>query len=1062
MAITLQTLTYYLFQGENLARTMAVLAKDKSSFPSILLYQATDALYLQDWSALSASLPTAAENNLLAQQANRLGGTSPKPKSDNEAVTPQGFVDWLEHTGSKVIGGIEKVGGDIYATAKDVAEIAKDEAQVFYYQSGMAGILQNMPPKEAQEMAETYKDAVSEDFKNFGKDVTHLVTNVVKLATTGAGSPLDLVLKGIGAVLNDPSLSVDYEHMLDSVADALGTLIGSSLELVGDVATRLNTDAIILIADAIVVVATAGTHGTGAAFINDWKFIGRDIVISLLETVVIGLGAIKTIIKDLIQAVGYLIKLMTDAIIDLGAGVAAVLNPAAWLQAGGVANYYHQYQAELDTHKELISQMVTVGLLVGVTIATGGTGVWLAVGLGATLAFGSFMIMSGAQQDTEIADVKQEIAQYLDTFTIWTRNQEIVGTFMQSSLVEEVKEELNAEISNKQIGLGFYENYFNETFRVFGEQQSMALGAYQKQLLKKDAYGMIADDVGTMYGHITGWLNWNPSQGLALYEPCRGHFAQEIAQIPATFTSTDQATGQQMSVPRFWFLQSLTKDFERSPASALVFEARLRPLYLLDQFYVGIGIGGVPVDAQAIAQYKGTIDRYNHAKMIIVKKEQAGKPPSLGVYEHEVGSGKAGWVASQQAPAFTPGTWYRFRATLQGSSLGIQVWPEGDSAPSPTTVHVTPLPSVDVQKRPITRVPFSVIFSGASIEFDCVNPDERKAITAVSSIYTGGPSSTEVAREKVQQATYEQISKPTFNKISDLAPASPSELIKGHYIYTTQQTNIDEASQHKVTTDYVAFAALAQEPAQATSIGMSPLGILGTPPNALVSLVTNKVVSGQAPFYQNAMWSQYVSQNQAAQSPVGPTLIARIDDARHAYATSLMGQQTVGAFTVTGVSLEAMLAGQYVYATMINNLPDYVIMATLDDQNFVTLYGMPYDPSNKQIINGLVSLVTTQIYTLKSTMPTSNLVSNAITLFTDTYGNLLPDIQAMITKAAAAQKKAAGTPQPTKPATGAPTTPTNISHTGAPSYGSAVPAIGQSSGSLNQQQQDASSDTGWG
>ena len=32
---------------------------------------------------------------------------------------------------------------------------------------------------------------------------------------------------------------------------------------------------------------------------------------------------------------------MTDAIID-GAGVAAVLNPAAWLQAGGVANYYHQ------------------------------------------------------------------------------------------------------------------------------------------------------------------------------------------------------------------------------------------------------------------------------------------------------------------------------------------------------------------------------------------------------------------------------------------------------------------------------------------------------------------------------------------------------------------------------------------------------------------------------------------------------------------------------------------------------------------------------------------------
>lgn len=1061
MAITLQTLTYNVFKQENLEKTLQVLSKSSlAPTPSILPYTVDDGIYLEDWAALSTGLPEAAQATAAAQQAQMMVAPSSFGASfDNEKVSPQGFVDWVEHVGGNISKDFSHATDALFATAKDISNIAVDEGKVIYYQSGLATIIQNMPPSQAAQMAATYKAAVDHDFKNFGTDVNHLVTNVIKLGQLGGG-PLDIILQGVGAVLNDPSLSQDYEKMLDTVASAIGTLVGGSAELIGDVAFKLTTDAVVTLADAIVVVATAGTEGT-SAFVNDWTFIGRDIVSSMLETIVVGGAILKDVIKDLIQAVGYLIKLMTDAIIDVGAALVAVLNPIAWIQAGGIANYYKQVQAEFDTHKMLISQIVTVGLLLGVTIATGGAGVWLAVGVGATLAFGAFMIVSGAQEDEEIGEGKKAVTEYLENFTIWTRNQEIIGEYMQSALVDQVKEELNAEISNRKIGLGFYENFYNQLFALFDQQQSYALGGYQAQLLQTNDSGAQVGDVGALYGSITNWLNLNPSQGLVLYEPARGHFSQEIAQLPATFTN---AAGQQEQ--KFWFLQSLTKDFAYNGEVPIVFEVRLRPLYLLDSFYVGIGIGGTALNQQEVlTEHKGTVDRYNQSKMVVFKKDNQQGSATLGVYQHSTSSGAAdGWLAQNlTTPALVndlqTGVWYRMRATLAGNNLQVQVWREGDTVPSPVSVAVAPL-------NQAALVPLSVVYSGAAIEFDVTTPDQSSQIKQIPALYAlpsnAGPAQTEAQREQAKAVLFAQLAQPVVGTFAQLKAADTFELIKGHYIYTTAQTAIEQDTGGAVKNDWVILAngSNATGVYAVTNIGLSPqLAASGALPNVVISLITGKVFdeNKNVVLYQN-VWPAYVKQNELQGSYINTALSKAIEQARAAYAQASKGPYRFGNSMLIAASIKDLLTDHYVYKVVRNGVTDYVILAAIGPDNLVARYGMPYQASDSSV-TALISLVTLQVYQATSDVPFVKMNDQFLQIYQQETGplsdTLLADI-ATAKKAVTKAAKAAATQQ-TAQSLGAPSTVTTkgstIATTGGTPQTTVVPKLtGPSQSSLAAQQ----------
>lgn len=1064
MAITLQTLTYYLFDATHLEKSIQVLVQaHRAPMPSLLPYTADDGIYLDDWVVLGQALPKAAQQNMAAQQANNLTAPPSAGAFDNERVMPQGFVDWVEHIGSRIVDDLKDAGKSIYATAKDVINVVKDEGAVLYYQSGLATLIQHIPPSQALHMAEAYKSAVDGDFKNFSSDVKDLVTNVVKAGQAIGSGPLDLVLQGVGEILNDPSLAQDYEHMLDSVADALGTLIGGTVGLIGDVATKLTTDAVSLLTSTIIVVATGGTQGTGA-FVNNWKIIGRDIVASILETIVVGMGIIKDVIKDLIQAVGYLIKLLTDAIIDVGSAIAAVLNPVDWVQAGGISNFYNEVRSELDTHRRLISEIVTVGLLIGVTIATGGTGVWLAVGLGATLAFGSLMIMSGEQQDEEVADVDKEINDYLENFTIWTQNQEVIGQTMQSALIKEVKEELDAEIGNRKIGLGFYQNFYNQLLQLFVQQQEYALGGYEGQLLQTNAQGAYVGDVGVLYGYKTGLVNLNPSQGILLYEPARGHFAQEVAQLPATFTGS-QGNPQE----RFWFLQSISQDVPYAPNKPLVFEVRLRPIYLLGSFYVGIGLGGLPLDvARILKEHRAPLDRYNHAKMIVFKNAQGQS--AVGVYQHEVSTGanaqSDGWVGQNiQAPPLVEGVWYRMRGTLSGSTLGVQVWREGDPEPAATSVSVTALPASDDQAQPLTRVPLSVIYSGASIEFDIVTPSMTNSIQPIPAVLNQAvpkPSGTQAQREAGNQALYKELLKPSFGSFKDLEAAHAFEILKGHYVYTTAQTGMPQGK------DWVLLANEVTDKDGKVHLimGLSPVN---TTFSALVSVVTGTIFNeeGTVLGYKGDVWPTYVAQNALQGSFIQSSLSQAIENARQAYAKTSMGPFAFGSFKLTGTSVDDIFAAHYIYSVEQKGYTDYVILATLKQDGSVLSYGIPFLGTHP---DALISLVSYNVYGPSSTQALQTVNRDIMSAYQSQSG---PLPEPLLAKIAASQKLFAQLGQASSPtqssssasSSSSSTSSSSISTTGGQVQQQAsVPNLAQPTQGSIAQQQSAASQAGssWG
>ncbi len=1020
------------------------------------------------------------------------GNVATTPTPDNEPVTPQGFLDWLEDFGKSVGKAFESAGEDIWASVKDLGEIALDEAKVFYYQSGLAELLQNMSEADAEKLQQQYADALSGDFKSYKNDVSDLVSNVVKIIQAPGKLAVGSVLAGIGDILNDPSLAQDYDSMLDEVADAVGTAIGTGMA----VTARLSTTQIMLMTSIIVGISVAPATGFGP----DWSSLANDIVSSILDSVTISVNGAKDIIADVIKSVGYLIKLITDSIIDTGAAVEAVFDAAIYNE--NIAQAYLNAQTDLSTHQNFISQLVTVGLMVAVTVGiallTGGVGIGFAISLGATLAFGGLMAVSGYQQDEEIGEIEKDITSYLNNFKIWAANQVVVVQAMQNAMVDEVSKQLNASLINAQIGLGFWENFFNDSVARYKAQASYQLGAYQaglfqaNQCLGTPKLDTIKNnpptaDVGSTFGFSTGWLNLNPSQGFVAYEPSRKHFVQEVAEMPASFPTTDPKTGQQTVIPLFWFLQNVSKDITQSPTSQIVFEIRLKPIYLINQFYVGIGIGGIPLDMNALlTSQQSAIDRYHLAKMIVIKKEASDAPVSVGVYEHETQLSNAtnSWLSNTSAPSFNPGAWYHIRGTLNGANLQMQVWQEGSPTPAASTVSVTPLPttttSLDGQTQiPVTGVPLSVIFSGASMEFDIITPSQKGLINIVcdthnnclypsstNANYKGfGPLQTEAQRETAEEALYQKISIPTFGIFTDLnanyaAPASQFELIKGHYIYSTAKTGMPQ--------DYVAFA---------TYSGHLPVDKIGgsmadpTPPNAVISLVTGNVFdsTGKVLGQQSGAWGAYQAQNTKVNSLISSQVAAAISTAQQNYIKSSLTPYKFGSITLQPASTEDFANGYYVYTATLpgQTVADYFVLAAVPSNPVTMPFNLlPTKIDTKNYEVGMVSLSTIALYKASSCTATS--CKPVTCLASGPYKPFIQQLSPSLQKQIAADKVPSCLTQTQQSQTQSVTPETTITNPstvtttqGQQTTNETIPQIGNGSSSLADQQQSAAQGNNW-
>jgi hypothetical protein len=1046
MIVALQALTYGLFKKDKLDTTVSALKSVSTQpIPSLLPYTSDDYLYLKDFNHLvdeinKASAPAASGQTLVGSSSQNTMNNQNNPR-----VKPQSFVDWLNKTGSDVLKTIVDAGQALVATASDITQIAENETLTLYYSSGLAEKLQSLSPEQAQQYAKLYQDAVSKDFDQFRGDIQDLLHDATKLVTYPAYAEIELL---ISTLAQDPTLSGDFDAMWNSLIDTVATTVAAPLKI-GSYAfqqgLQLSNEAVSLISN---VAASRITMSKAL------KQFGVDLVSSVLATATFTLETAKEAIVDLIKTCGYLIKVLTDVIIDTVAGIIASEDSiAASLGGGGAsyADYYAQEQAQVGTHRRLIAQIVTTGIIIGLTVATGGTGAALAVGVGTALAFGSLMITGGAQEDTQVEEAKQEMHDYVQDFQVWTVNREKMLNAQQIAWSDELNKKFAAEINNRERTLGFYQNFLNGKFNQLLVQESAVLGNYQSQLLTPSSDGLPSADVGSVYGYSTGWLNLNPGQGFVLYTPSRKMLSQEIAESVASINS-----GSEESIARFWFKQNITKDIDQSPGEPLTVEMRIMPIYLLNTFYTGLLLGGDPLDKDTILkQQRANLDREHLAKMIVFKREGERSAIKLGVYEHEssVYHKSDGWVASElPSPSFEIGVWYRMKASLHGSTLSVSVWKEGDAIPQPMSFDVTAT----------SQRTMGVIFSGASVEFEIVTPPDNQNFKRVGSLYPEYEGPNEKDREVREQESFTKVREPVFGGL-DLIAARDTELIKGNFIYTSTKTGLSVDTGGAFAKDYGVFGLLNQDvPPTVAHIGQEPMQV-PTTQTVFVSLITGNVFdnTGAVCASQRNVWKSY-----SAKRHIDKSVVDAIVAATTSYLDFLAAPKNFEPLNLRADSRD-ISQGQFIYTTSTKAAPlDYVIMAKLSNENAIIDTGMPYSEHS----NGILSLVTGLLYERKNQNPIDSGYTDQLAVYQKTYGNVRSQLEQLILKASKAyeaQQKNEGTVKQADVKGTATTSSTSISAVQPPTapaesdiFNTSPPAAPNQS--LTSRQSDAAGDEGWG
>jgi hypothetical protein len=556
------------------------------------------------------------------------------------------------------------------------------------------------------------------------------------------------------------------------------------------------------------------------------------------------------------------------------------------------------------------------------------------------------------------------------------QNQKQMSAALNKEYEQDIKTQYDAAWLNQKLANSFTENEQIDALNSFECSEAYALGAYQMQQLQKDnATGLYKAEPGNIFKYWTKWLNLNPSQGIVLYEPSRTCFAQEAAITP---NFVKEATNKKTQDTLFWFLQNVTKNVSRSTTR---FEIRFRPLYLLDHFYIGVGIGGIPLNTRQI-QDSGlaNLDQYYHAKMLVFHKDNAtGAATNLGLYEHESPHSKTGWLTTNpwKEKQLTPGNWYHLKIELPtaGTNLSFTAWKEAEPTVLSTgTVSVTKLEDHDfVQNRSVCpaqsgqSTPFDVqqlmvIFSGASLEWNIVNPQEKYQSLQTKddqATFTNMGTEKTTTHNSNEYKTYAKMVIP-FSEDIGLELASFYDAIKGYYVYRTNKTTTIAGKGNIL--DYLILGMWNTDASSLLTTGNSPT----QKNNALISLVTGityrVTATGQiVPQGFSDIWASYKKNNAISQA-----LINRIETAQQDYFGQTNVQNAFGLFTITPVATTAK--GQFIFKTNLRLDPDmshktlqedYVMLVNSDQYQNIKKTNLPFGSADA---NGLMSLTTSFVY----------------------------------------------------------------------------------------------------
>ncbi len=412
----------------------------------------------------------------------------------------------------------------------------------------------------------------------------------------------------------------------------------------------------------------------------------------------------------------------------------------------------------------------------------------------------------------------------------------------------------------------------------------------------------------------------------------------------------------------------------------------------------------------------------NKGKAFVMFREALTKNPTLGFYEHQ----GANWINKDIAPiTYQTGIWYRMKMQISSNTAVVKCWQEGQQEPtswqgsfpvSMDSQFIYPLP-VTSTKTPTTLTaskdlgviansgtgkysynssnkawaPYQdnnqtiqnksqyagsmgVITSGAAVEYQVIKPittisvsAERQKINASidAEFKQKGLVVKAIDQEKAYTNAVDDFSKPiTFGSFT-LTPLNSVLISQGIYLYTTNQTGVSG-----LTNDYVVFAqsitTSTSDSATANNLGID----ISKSPKAVVSLITGNAYDQNKQFIQSC--SGVLS---ACQTTLGipEQIIETIKTASKTYYTSLIATFKFENITLTS-ELEAIQNNQYIYSGMSLNKnltgKDYFVAATINQTTGLitpsNAYGQKIETTNK-LINGLISLITGQVFTFMST-----------------------------------------------------------------------------------------------
>lgn len=996
MTKNLHALLQPLYTLDNLSETSIMLSKSPL-VPDFMVYAQEDTYLLEDRASLMSLVAQAAQpaQQQLQPTVQTVALRPPSFGIENDVIV-QSFWSIFEHAGSSIL----HFGKSIFEGTEALA-CKTGAAFMGTFSKKIANDL------KAQASALTKKS--HNDFDAGYKDVMNTIDDIATTAQTitgGVGKAIGFMLgKGVEDLFDSMN-----KRIIKGTAGLLQSVAGFAIDTTADLA-HLVTDPVSNIVCLSLEAVTMTGHflwdtmtlqgGNLGADLKDFEQFGTHLITSILDAITLPITAAIDNLKDVIKIVSYIVSNLTDTFINIATGVAFFATTLVDMFGAGInpVSAGKSTAEALEAHRRTLDSISATALMIGATVATGGAAAPMIAMIGAQQVF---QVVGSYQQDELQAEKRQEEKKFLDAYRVFVNNNKVLSTEQQLTWSQELNQKYQAEIINQERNLGFYQNYLNQTFNNYQEQMARQLGSYLSPQLTPDArYNTVYADLGSLYGFSTGVYDFNPSQGFSLYNVGRNNFSQEIAVAPDT---DKQKSFVDQPSSKFWFIQQDTYPMAQEPQAI---EIRLRAIYVLTTYHIGLYFGGKPYDIQAIKKNSiAPVDAGHLAKMLVFKKTQAAQPAAIGLYQHEASSldETKNWLfqAPTPNPEFHVGIWYRMKMSMNGpTTLLFKVWAEEET--EPTWQQVT----VQQQKEPLTTL--GVISSGASIEYQILSPEPTISVAHDATVQGNPPVRTPLPTEKDREAnarrvmqTLSQITLGSFN----LLIADKIALLKNQFIYTTQNTGLQDANG-KPMTDYVLLCQLRDDNSvQDATIGKQ-LEQITSGSAGLISAISGNAYnqSGAHVGVYPTAFSTWLKEH----GPLHSALQQAVTETQKSYAARMTSPITFGALTLKPTSEQEILNGQFIYTTATpqltknsapvldaqgKQLSDFIIFVEENKEHTNILHHnlSPHAPT----VNAALSIVSGNVYDNSSP---NKIIDSGYGAELEKIGVLRPELMALIVAA---------------------------------------------------------------